>query len=167
MSIPTPMYWLALDGFRQAKGRFDELIRIGSSAYGVVLPAMEAVYWANALDDRLKRDDPTYQSLAGSGPELMLGLRCVRNRGTHQLPMTVRKLGGMGIPMTLPAALGPVTMHWLQLAELPPPDPKFVNLKADAAYQRRFAGQIVANTLLEVAQWFGEEQQRTGSRIAP
>ncbi|MFJ4845984.1 hypothetical protein [Streptomyces sp. NPDC088733] len=163
MSLPTPMYEVALAGFEQARARLVEQIRVNPNVREVLIPAMEAAYWANALDLKLRDDDLSYRGLNGPGPELMLGLRYVRNRAAHQLPMVVRTAGGFSFPVTFPAAFGPITVHWRPLAELPPADANHQSPRGEAAYVARFENRIVPETLEEVAQWFAGERSRRGS----
>lgn len=161
------MYGLALEGFRGAVGRYQERRRTSQRAEDIALPAMEALFWGMALQDRLERDDPVYKGLNGPGPELMRGLRCARNRGTHKLPMTISYSPGRpGIVAPLVTSLGPSAVQWLPLDALPKPDAGFPAKPADeAAYRARFEGREVGGTFAEVLAWFETERRRSGTLL--
>lgn len=165
MSTP-PLYQLALSGFAEARQRLSEG-RATQHVTSVLVTAMEAAFWANALDGRLWKDDLTYKSLTGAGPELMAGLRYVRNRAAHQLPMSVEATGGLRAPLTPPLTIHPVIIRWTAAASLPPEDPGHRDSRGAAAYEARLAGHPVDDVLAEVAEWFASEQGRPGSLLSP
>ncbi|MEU0977984.1 hypothetical protein [Streptomyces griseus] len=165
MSTP-PLYRLALTAFQDARARLDEnLAGVGDPGKALV-STMEAAYWANALDLRLRADDPSYLRLSGDGPELMRGLRFVRNRAAHQLPLVVEKTGGLRLPFMLPATILPVVICWVVAGALPPADRGHEDPKGEACYVKWIEGRGVRDVLEDVGRWLSTEQSRPGSLLS-
>ncbi|MEU6703871.1 hypothetical protein [Streptomyces wuyuanensis] len=165
MSTP-PLYRLALSGFQQANSRLAGLLTNAPNRDAALIAAMEAAYWANALDLRLREDDAAYLALTGDGPGLMRGLRFIRNRAAHQLPMVVEVTGGLRAPIKFPLTVHPIRIRWVDASVLPPAEERHRNAGAEACYVARFQGRPVDEVLTEVAHWFDQEQARTGSLLS-
>ncbi|MBK6040814.1 hypothetical protein [Streptomyces sp. MBT55] len=164
MSTP-PLYRLALTAFQDARGRLDENLASDSNAGKALVSTMEAAYWANALDLRLRADDPSYLRLAGDGPELMRGLRFVRNRAAHQLPLVVERTGGIRFPVRFPVTLKPIVICWVDAGALPPADRGHEDRKGEACYVKWIEGRGVRDVLEDVGRWLATEQSRPGSLL--
>ncbi|MDW4913741.1 hypothetical protein [Streptomyces californicus] len=164
MSTP-PLYRLALTAFQDARARLDENLADVLDPGKALISTMEAAYWANALDLRLRRDDPSYLQLTGDGPELMRALRFVRNRAAHQLPLVVEETGGLRLPFTLPATILPVLICWVDTESLPPADRGHEDPKGEACYVKWFEGCEVSGVLKDVGRWLSTEQSRPGSLL--
>ncbi|MFD9538085.1 hypothetical protein [Streptomyces sp. NPDC060010] len=166
MTTPAPsgLLRLAFDGFYQARDRLTVCLRTSTSAWAATIPATEAVYWGRALDEQLMDADSAYTTARGC-PEgdVMRGLKWIRNRAAHALPLTVRKSGGLSLPPRVPLTIEPVTVLWLQADQLPPEPPDRIDRKGRAAYNRTFADRPVTEPLEEIAQWFANERSRAGS----
>ncbi|WP_392668624.1 hypothetical protein [Streptomyces sp. LN785] len=159
--MPTPpLYHLALSAFHDAKSRLHQGLADHHDPGLALISAMEAAYWANALDLRMRADDPSYLQLAGDGPELMRALRFVRNRAAHQLPLVVQATGGIQLPLTLPFTLLPVVIRWVDAASLPPADRGHQDKKGEACYVARIQGEAVQDVVEDVGRWFEAERGR-------
>ncbi|MFD3972950.1 hypothetical protein [Streptomyces cyaneofuscatus] len=161
-----PLYHLALTAFQDAQARLQENLASVRDPGMAMVSAMEAAYWANALDLRLRADDQSYRQLTGDGPELMRALRFVRNRAAHQLPLVVQQSGGIQLPFTLPATLLPVVICWVSASALPPADRGHEDRKGEACYAKWIEGQAVWVVVEEVRRWLATEQTRPGSLLA-
>ncbi|MFI9059802.1 hypothetical protein ACIGXQ_35590 [Streptomyces anulatus] len=165
MSTP-PLYRLALTAFQDARERLDENLASVSHSGKALVSTMEAAYWANALDLRLRDDDPSYNRLNGDGPELMRALRFVRNRAAHQLPLVVEPTGGIRAPLTFPLTVSPIVIRWVSAASLPlPVEERHRNLKGEALYVKCIEGREVRDVLKDVGGWLSTEQSRPGSLL--
>ncbi|WP_432004566.1 hypothetical protein [Streptomyces parvus] len=164
MSTP-PLYRLALTAFKDARERLDENLASVSHSAKALVSTMEAAYWVNALDLRLRKDDPSYNRLNGAGPELMWALRFVRNRAAHQLPLVVEATGGIRAPLTFPLSVSPIVIRWVSAATLPPADEGHESPKGEALYVKWIEGRSVLDVLEDVDRWLITEQSRPGSLL--
>ncbi|MEV7054124.1 hypothetical protein AB0N95_01465 [Streptomyces microflavus] len=165
MSTP-PLYHLALSAFHAAKIRLGEGLGIFHEAGAAMVSTMEAAYWANALDLRLRADDPSYMQLTGDGPELMRALRFVRNRAAHQLPLVVETTGGLRAPITSPIIVMPIVVCWVEADSLPAADRGHEDPKGTACYVKWIQGRSVQGVMQDVGQWFESERSRPGSLLS-
>lgn len=165
MSTP-PLYRLALTAFQDARERLDESLASVSHSGKALVSTMEAAYWANALDLRLRNDDPSYNRLNGDGPDLMRALRFVRNRAAHQLPLVVEPTGGIRAPLTFPLTVAPIVIRWVCAASLPPADERHKSPKGEALYAKWIEGREVRVVLEDVGRWLSTEQSRPGSLLS-
>ncbi|MGW2546334.1 hypothetical protein ACWC5I_37070 [Kitasatospora sp. NPDC001574] len=168
MTSPTPgLVGIALDGFTQARVRLAHCLTETTNLYAVTVPVMESAYWARTLDEQLTNADPAYKDarLRPAGT-VVRAVQWLRNQSTHALPLTVRAIGGLTMPITLPLTLQPVSVHWLPADELPPENPKYASPKGRQAYNDTFAHRPLLEPLEDVAQWFTTERNRTGSVLA-
>ncbi|WP_411097173.1 hypothetical protein [Streptomyces sp. 020-2-3H-GM] len=165
MSTP-PLYRLALTAFQDARARLDENLADVLDPGRALVSAMEAAYWANALDLRLREDDPSYNRLNGDGPDLMRAIRFVRNRAAHHLPLVVELTGGIRAPLVFPLTVEPIVIRWVSAASLPlPTEERHKNLKGEALYVKRMEGREVRGVLTDVGRWLSTEQSRPGSLL--
>ncbi|MFJ1788370.1 hypothetical protein ACIOML_29200 [Streptomyces anulatus] len=164
MSTP-PLYRLALTAFQDARERLDESLASVSHSGKALVSTMEAAYWANALDLRLRDDDPSYNRLNGDGPDLMRALRFVRNRAAHQLPLVVEPTGGIRAPLTFPLTVSPIVIRWVSAASLPPADERHRSPKGEALYVKWIEGREVREVLEDVWRWLSTEHSRPGSLL--
>ncbi|WP_097934706.1 MULTISPECIES: hypothetical protein [unclassified Streptomyces] len=166
MSTP-PLYRLALTAFQDARARLDENLAGVRHPGKALVSAMEAAYWANALDLRLRDDDPSYKRLNGDGPDLMRAIRFVRNRAAHHLPLVVELTGGIRAPLVFPLTVEPVVIRWVSAVSLPlPGEERHKNLKGEALYVKRMEGREVGDVLKDVGRWLSTEQSRPGSLLS-
>ncbi|MGW6287822.1 hypothetical protein [Streptomyces sp. NPDC055107] len=165
MSTP-PLYRLALTAFHDAQKRLDENLDAVVDSGRALVSAMEAAYWVNALDLRLRKDDPSYKRLNGHGPDLIRALRFVRNRAAHQMPLVVEPTGGIRAPLTFPLTVEPVVIRWASAASLPPADERHEDPKGEALYVKRMEGREVRDVLKGVDRWLTTEQSRPGSLLS-
>ncbi|MEU4729577.1 hypothetical protein [Streptomyces sp. NPDC023588] len=160
------LFRLAFDGFSQARGRLTECLSTSTSAWAVSIPAIEAVYWGRSLDEQLIDADAAYTTVRGrSEADVMRGLKWIRNRASHSLPLTVRKAGGLGFPLRMPLTIEPVTVLWLHGDQLPPEPPQHIDPKGRAAYNKTFADRPVTDPLDGITRWFANERSRPGSLL--
>ncbi|MBD3544472.1 hypothetical protein [Streptomyces sp. JV180] len=164
MSTP-PLYRLALTAFQDARARLDESLDPVIDSGRALVSAMEAAFWANALDLRLRDDDPSYKGLNGDGPDLIRALRFVRNRAAHQLPLVVETTGGIRAPLAFPLTVEPLVIRWVSAASLPPADERYEDPKGEALYVKRMEGREVSGVLKDVGRWLSTEQSRPGSLL--
>ncbi|MFS8096785.1 hypothetical protein LFM09_06545 [Lentzea alba] len=149
---------LALAGFRAAKIRHDQA-RDHRDLENSYTSAVEATMWVVAINDQLRkfyshsyenaRDNNTYGMV-------MRGVLWVRNRHAHQLPVTVDEdpttfFGGTKGIISLSAG-----MRWRKVAELPPPDRRFLDPTGEANYQTHLEGRSTNDVLNSCDLWFSE-----------
>lgn len=143
-----------------------QCLSTSTSTWAVSIPAIEAVYWGRSLDEQLMEADTTYTTARGcSEGDVMRGLKWIRNRAAHALPLTVRKSGGLSLPIRTPLTIEPVTVCWLHSDQLPPEHPDHVDPKGRAAYNQTFADRAVTEPLEDIAQWFASEAGRPSSLL--
>ncbi|QRV32515.1 hypothetical protein I6J39_34795 (plasmid) [Streptomyces californicus] len=165
MSTP-PLYRLALAAFQDAQARLHENLADILGPGRALVSAMEAAYWANSLDLRLRHDDPSYKGLNGDGPDLIRALRFVRNRAAHQLPLVVETTGGIRAPLVFPLTVEPLVIRWVSAASPPSADERHKGPKGEALYVKRMEGREVRGVLKDVGHWLSTEQSRPGSLLS-
>jgi len=120
-----------LIGYTDAAARFDEAAKKMRDPQATFIAAFEALNWAVALDDRVRRQwKPDGQLLSwkwrervGHGAEIMGGVRFVRNSVHHQWADAFRvDNAGRMYPKTYPVAY--FEWVWRPADELPVPDQK-------------------------------------------
>jgi hypothetical protein len=116
---------------------------------------VETTVWTCALDDLLRKMDPTYEGRrdADSGGRILRGMRWARNQGVHQLVALHRDGGGLTFPMTFPATF-PFAPVWLERSEAARKAKSQPN--NELAYDRYVAGHLVSATLTEVQAFLWE-----------
>ncbi|MFF2080561.1 hypothetical protein ACFVXG_38085 [Kitasatospora sp. NPDC058162] len=162
----TGLVGIAFDGFNQARVRLTRTIEETTNLYTVTVPTMETAYWARALDEQLVKADLAYRA-ARQQPEgtVIRGLQWLRNRTTHALPLTLRAVGGLSAPITVPITLQPLSIIWHHADQLPPEEPNHTSPAGRSAYNTAFAHKPLLGPLDDVAQWFAAERSRAGSAL--
>ncbi|NKE59707.1 hypothetical protein FXN61_24005 [Lentzea sp. PSKA42] len=148
----------ALAGFRAARSRHEEA-RAARDLGSSYTSAVEATMWVIAINDQLEklygqsykgaRDQDTYGLVTR-------GVRWVRNRHAHQLPVTVDEdpttfFGGTKGIISLNAGI-----RWREVSELPPPDPRFPDPDGETAYRAHMEGRGTHKALAMCDLWFSE-----------
>lgn len=139
-------------GFRQALQRF-KASNEGTDPVAASLPLFEALSWAVALDERVKKDwapdgiknqpgwDWAVRLSSEADAEAVRGVRFIRNRIHHQWADAVRiEEGG--------SRYSPRTFEWVWVRadELPPPDKGFGE-RGREGYERLLEGRPAEFTL--------------------
>ncbi|MGA5824282.1 hypothetical protein ACPC54_41375 [Kitasatospora sp. NPDC094028] len=96
---------------------------------------------------------------------MIRGLQWLRNRTTHALPLTLRAVGGLSTPITVPITLPSHSIIWHHADQLPPEDPNYTSPAGRSAYNTAFAHKPLLDPLDDVAQWFAAERSRPGSAL--
>jgi hypothetical protein len=154
------MLQVALSGFHAARVRYLKMLDEEQPEEHLIIPAVEATYWACILDERLEKEDPVYGASQEFGREIVLGTRFARNRATHQLPMLIRKVPGSTFPIRFPLRME--EMVWMPIDQLPEGYPA---PKQKRHYEAHLAAKPVRHTIDQIADWFASEQNRSESLI--
>ncbi|MDX3374185.1 hypothetical protein PV390_07160 [Streptomyces sp. ME02-6991-2A] len=158
MTTEPSMLQVALSGFHAARVRYFNMLDEGHPEEHLIIPAVEATYWACVLDERLEKEDSVYESSQEYGRGIMLGTRFARNRATHQLPMLIRKIPGIIAPIRAPIRVE--EMVWMPVKDLPEGRPA---PRQQTHYEAHLASKPVRHTIDQIADWFASEQNRPGS----
>lgn len=120
-----------------------------ASYTGTLISAIECLYWATTLDERLREDWPHktrwYDDVAGG--ELMRGVRFARNRVHHQW---AHAIGVDEADDGLTEEFAHLQIRWLW--PLPPGRP---DNEGEATYEKRLKGTYVFETLGSLQESFG------------
>lgn len=173
MATPQPhdpqfMLKVALEGFNAARGRFLAALAVPSaSAEQVFVPLTEALWWTVSVDEGFEEGASnlgTFRSTRNSDADgrVLLGLRYVRDRCSHQRALAAEPGGGLSFPISFPMKFRPWTFRWRPVTELPPPNPKFNNPKLEAQYTAHLVGESAADSLDAAARWFETMRQQYG-----
>ncbi|MBA3618804.1 MAG: hypothetical protein H0W56_04275 [Acidothermales bacterium] len=127
---------------------------------------MEDVWWVAALDEQLadRYGDP-YRDARNRHQDgrVVTGLRWVRHRHSHQLPLTIRFEEGSFLPLGLPLGLSRLFL-WRTTSELPSGRPLPAEL---AAYEAHVAEQTAGEPVRLALRWFEAVQGQPGSVLQP
>ncbi len=121
----------------------------------MLIATTEVLWWAMALDERLREDSGTYESDLAKSPNLndiADGLRHARNRLGHQLADAIRvSHGGYVFPVVFPKVFH--EMYWVDRATIDSIPGGRPGLKAGSAYDRALANRLVRLTVRELTDW--------------
>ena len=157
VNLNDPEYTLvlALEGFRQAGGRYRVAADASEDAAFVFSPLAEALMWAVSIDETFfKLDDQRYRNARDVDIDgrYLQALRYARNRCTHQLALVAERKG-LAPPFRPPITLG-LLFRWRPGSELPPPDPKFKDPGGEAMYDELLAKDPADQAIVHADAWF-------------
>lgn len=145
---------LALRGYRQAVMRYEETKeQIEDDTNAVLLPVIEALWWARAADERYAKAFPRMYHDARSRDmdgRVLRGVRYVRNRCGHEQALVIVR-EGVRFPIRFPLLWGPA-VRWKRLAQLPQPDDLTKGGEDD--YEAHLAGDAAHQTFEKISAWF-------------
>jgi hypothetical protein len=166
------MLRVALKGFEGAYQRFLSGTTSGGSPEDAFVLLSEALWWTVSVDEGFKdltgsignypADVQTYVRTRNGDQfgRVFLGLEYARNRCGHQR-VIVAVEEGLRIPFTLPMTIGNF-FRWRPSSQLPPPPPRYPNIKLRQVYDDLLAGRPVSEALQSMHNWFAQEQHRAG-----
>ena len=144
---------------RGLTGAQHRALNAGSIAFDHWAAAVEAVWWAVALDDVLHSlHDQRYLAAraAQADGETVVGLRWLRHQHAHRIVVTGR--GGAKRNFFGPSGFGPPfyispSNRWMQRSDIPT-DGRKPDRVAEGSYDARVAGYPLDDPITEALKWF-------------
>lgn len=162
----TALLW-SLEALRQVRDRLAELKADLSNARDAYIGAVQGVWWVCALDEQsweFERLGYSARRAASPDGRTVNGLKWVRDRHTHQLPLSVAKDETPFFPGP-PFHLVPDSFVWAPRHALQagPPSKDHDKHGWQSDYDNYVGGQSVPKTLSLAIRWFESEAAAPGS----
>lgn len=153
---------MLLRGYAEAFGRFKEAAKDDDVVSATFFPLFEALNWAVALDDRIRREWAPEGEVLGwawrdrvPGAGAMRAIRYARNAVHHQWADALEVVDAEEAPMRRYPSR-PHEWLWRHADELPRPPADKEDPEGEAVYRRLLAGHTAEDTLGVLGEVFDE-----------
>ncbi|MBC7594728.1 MAG: hypothetical protein H7288_12440 [Kineosporiaceae bacterium] len=128
----------------------------------LLIPCLEALWWARALDEHLDAGDYRARRDANEAGRVLGGIRWARNRGNHDFTPVLEWQDGLTWPATWPVNWG--DYKWVSTEDLAVTGRSGKDRPGMQAYTAHPSGQPVQNALYQTEIWLRSEAQSHSPR---
>lgn len=161
---PPDLVEPGLEALASSINRFNEARDAADASQGsVVVPCLEALWWARALDEFFEQPpNGGYEVRRASDPvgRICNGVRWARNRGGHSFHSVLAYSPGATWPMRWPMRFG--DFNWVSMDEMRVMPNSRRDRTAEEVYAKHMAGRPVIHALTDVLDWLQREAATRG-----